>query len=240
MSESHCPIVKTEPLKTETQDQSERLQQFLSEVFEDASDYEMPEDNIEGDDNVATSTNAPDILNLVSECDKCDMICEDIRERIPPPKPKGRRSKFKKKNRTGWPAKKKGKKDDSRTNSTENNSSNPSGEAPSLPDETTQDSISGCDESGEKMEENSRDSSVITDDDDDKPLKVKLDEDEPIKEEKKSSTSETEEDKLKVGNRRVFDAMSGWLQPIVRVARVDPNAARTLRSAGVKRRNRKR
>lgn len=111
-SETHSNA-KVEPTKSETQEASERLQQFFSEVFDDAADYEVPDDVLQGEPAVVAATNVPDVTNLVSECETCEII----RDEIASSRISRRGHRFKKKNRTGWPNKKKNNKKGSRTES---------------------------------------------------------------------------------------------------------------------------
>lgn len=247
--------VRVEPILSETQEASERLQQFLSEVFEDAGDYELSEGAIEDGAAVTTSTNLPDVSSLVSECDDCDLIRNELKEAAE--RPKGRRGKFKKKNRTGWPNKKKSKKD-SRTNSIESQKTESLDRSSAEPpdDETTQDMISedeNTSESGEKTiiqksddDSQDKDDKTLTEDtvsqesmdvdsSDNKlliDLKVLVD-DEKAKADKdgeRSPSSESDDKELKK-KKRVLASLCDWKQPVVRVARVDATA-RWLRSAG--------
>ncbi|KAG7308371.1 hypothetical protein JYU34_005569 [Plutella xylostella] len=226
------------------QDASERLQQFLSEVFDDAEEYDVSEEVMESETVVTTSTNVPDVLSLVSECEGCEIIRDEIREgAAAAARPKGRRGKFKKKNRTGWPAKKKVKKESSGANSPErrdessaegscaaasSRGSDDDEPAPlDRPDSSRDSHAADADESHAKTED---------EDSDDKPLKldvkVLVQEDEKKtgeEEEKQASEGEGEE---RARGRRKRAALEGLLlMPVVRVARVDPAAARRLRSA---------
>lgn len=249
--------VKLEPVISETQEASERLQQFLSEVFEDAAEFEISEEAMEGEAAVTTSTNVPDVSSLVSECEDCDIIRNEIKEGVEA-RARGRRGKFKKKNRTGWPNKKKPKKD-SRNNSVESEtkaeSSLDRSSAEPPDDETTQDTISEEDPTLSEtendktvQEEESQDNTLVekseSDDSQDKcePMDVEETPKEEIKKPKerkrtpRSSASETDD---KEERRKKKRALAGLLlQPVVRVARVDPNAARRLRSAGKQRSSR--
>lgn len=243
--------IKVEPVISEAQEASERLQQFLSEVFEDAADFEISEEAMEGVPAVMTSTNAPDVSSLVSECEGCELIRNEIKESFASEqgRARGRRGKFKKKNRTGWPNKKKTKKG-SRTSSLESQKAESSLDRSSAEphDETTHDVIS---EEDTNLSEAENDKTAI-DDSKDKTLteeKISEDESEEEAKEKKSlkrklpmartsnsSASDTDE---KEDRKRKKRALAGLLlQPVVRVARVDSSAARRLRSAGKQRASR--
>lgn len=249
--------VRVEPILSENQEASERLQQFLSEVFEDAGDYELSEGAMEDGDAITNSTNLPDVSSLVSECDDCDLIRNELKEAAE--RPKGRRGKFKKKNRTGWPNKKKAKKD-SRNNSIESQKTESLDRSSDEPadDETTQDMISDDDNISEtdektiteKSDDDSQDKEVtltedtiaqenIDVDSSDNKLLIDLkvlvdgekDKGDDEKEGTKSrSTSESDDKELKK-KKRVLASLCDWKQPVVRVARVDATA-RWLRSAG--------
>ncbi|GBP81073.1 Protein chiffon [Eumeta japonica] len=97
---------KLEPVASETRQMSERLQQFFSEVFEDVAEYDLSDDTMEGETAIITSTNMPDVLNLVSESGSCETIRDEIKVAVPSRSIR-KGYKFKKKNRTGWPNKKK-------------------------------------------------------------------------------------------------------------------------------------
>ncbi|XP_047991611.1 nucleolar and coiled-body phosphoprotein 1 isoform X2 [Leguminivora glycinivorella] len=104
--------LKPEPSEARAAD--ERLREFLSGVFDDAAEYEL--DHVDG--GALPVAAAPlDVLGLVSECDACDIIRNEIAE-VAERRRARRRGRFKKKNRTGWPNKKKPKKG-SRTDSSE-------------------------------------------------------------------------------------------------------------------------
>ncbi|XP_075977573.1 uncharacterized protein LOC142977529 isoform X2 [Anticarsia gemmatalis] len=254
--------LKIEPVMSETQEASERLQQFLSEVFEDAAEYDISDEVMDGEAAVATSTNLPDVSSLVSECENCDLIRNEIKEATD--RPRGRRGKFKKKNRTGWPNKKKQVKKGSRTNSLESDhkagSSLDRSSAEPPDDDTTQDTISEedtnlsetekeditivekskseCDSPNKTLTKDAEDKCEPMDVSDSKEkslleLKAALTEEKAKtdKDERKSRSSETEDSKKKA-TKRALAGLGDWLQPVVRVARVDPGAARRLRSAG--------
>lgn len=261
ISDTHSNV-KVERVVSETREASERLQQFLSEVFEDAAEFEVSEEAMEGEAALTTSTNAPDVSSLVSECETCELIRNEIKEGFASEqgRPRGRRGKFKKKNRTGWPNKKKTKKS-SRTNSLESEQKADSSidrSSVELHDETTQDMIS---EEDTNLSETENDKTVTDDGQDDsqdrtlteeKMSEEKMSEDESDEEviEKKavkrklptpkrssrSSASETDEKEDKKRKKRALAGL--LLQPVVRVARVDPAAARRLRSAGKQRASR--
>lgn len=244
ISDTHSNL-KVESMLSETQEASERLQQFLSEVFEDAGDFEVSEEAMEGEAAVTTSTNVPDVSSLVSECEDCDIIRNEIKEGVEA-RARGRRGKFKKKNRTGWPNKKKVKKS-SRTNSLESQKAESSLDQTSdepPDDETTQDTISeepNMSETDEKSPTEKEDSpeKTLTEDKSDEDSQLKSDQEESkLKVEKRTPrSSASEEDKE--DRRRKKRALAGLLlQPVVRVARVDPNASRRLRSAGKQRASR--
>ncbi|XP_053609734.1 uncharacterized protein chif isoform X2 [Plodia interpunctella] len=255
--------LKIEPAISETQEASERLQQFFSEVFEDAGEYDLSEELIEGEAAVVTSTNIPDVSSLVSECEDCDLIRNEIKEGIE--EHKTRRGKFKKKNRTGWPNKRKTKKSSraSSIDAEKHDSSLDRSSAEPPYDDTTQDTISEEDtnasecegdrtlldekesektlEGNLKTEEESQHSQDKCDamDVDEHKEKLQIDlkllvqeEKKKASEEKRKSRSSNEEDKELKKRKRALQGLGQWLQPVVRVARVD--AARRLRSAGVR------
>ncbi|XP_049694008.2 serine/arginine repetitive matrix protein 1 isoform X4 [Helicoverpa armigera] len=267
ISDTHSNV-KVDPVISETQEASERLQQFLSEVFEDAADYDVSDEVMDGDAAVTTSTNMPDVSSLVSECENCDLIRNEIKEAAD--KPRGRRGKFKKKNRTGWPNKKKQTKKDSRTNSVESEnkveSSLDRSSAEPPDDDTTQDTISEEDTNLSETEKeektiieksksdgDSQDKTLTEDtlDDKCKPMDISTDSTDKTlqnlkllaekakaeEKEERKLRSETE-DKDNKKKKRTLHALGDWLQPVVRVARVDPSAARRLRSAARARTNR--
>lgn len=247
--------IRVEPILSETQEASERLQQFLSEVFEDAGDFELSEGAIEDAAAVTTSTNLPDVSSLVSECEDCDLMRNELKEATE--RPKGRRGKFKKKNLTGWPNKKKTKKV-SRTNSIESQITESLDRSSAEPpdDETSQDTISEDEDTSEtdektiteKSDDDSQDNTLTedtisqenmdVDSSDNKlliDLKVLVDDEKAKADDEKygkksRSTSESEDKELKK-KKRVLASLCDWKQPVVRVARVDATA-RWLRSAG--------
>lgn len=256
ISDTHSNI-KIDSVLSETQEASERLQQFLSEVFEDAAEYDVSDEVMDGEAAVTTSTNVPDVSSLVSECENCDLIRNEIKEAAD--RPRGRRGKFKKKNRTGWPNKKKQTKKSSRTNSVESenkvDSSIDRSSAEPPDDDTTQGTISEEDTNLsetekdektiiEKSELSTQDNTLTEGKLEDKcePMdisdsKVKSLQDLKLsvekiksdeKEERKSRSSETDEKKKA---KRSLQGLGDWLLPVVRVARVDPTTARRLRSA---------
>ncbi|KAI8437156.1 hypothetical protein MSG28_010498, partial [Choristoneura fumiferana] len=237
----------------------ERLRQFLSEVYEDADFDALEPDPLHGAA-LPTSTAAPDVLDLVSDCDRCDIIRHHIRDAAAQRRAT-RRGRFKKKNRTGWPNKrkhKKGARADSSDHKTES-----SLDRSSVASADTRDSgdLSGDDDKparGGKLDDDdeSRDEPMDVDrpdaDDrsnsDDKPLRLNV---KVLLEDKKaekakaekvkgsSSVSESDEKEERVKKKkRALNNLGSWLQPVVRVARVDPAAARRLRSAGAGARSR--
>ncbi|XP_045517216.1 protein chiffon-like isoform X1 [Pieris brassicae] len=230
-------LSKPEPVLTETQETSERLQQFLSEVFEDESDYDVSEDVMENDISVITSKEIPDFSSLVSECEKCDLISNEIKQDTV--KTRERRGKFKKKNRTGWPSKK-NKKKSSRNSSIDDKVDSLDRSSVDL------ETLSEADENKSESEENvketkidelelpcpmdidnrSNDNSVL---ENDKSIHENKDGLSPNSEKRTSSDSE---EKVEIKRKtRALQGLCDWL-PVVRVARVDPNATRRLRSAG--------
>lgn len=247
-------IVKSEPVVSETQEASERLQQFLSEVFEEAAEFDMADETIEGDPALVAATNVPDVSSLVSECEDCDIIRNEIKAGVED-RARGRRGKFKKKNRTGWPNKKKAKKS-SRANSAElehkaSGSLDGASSAGALDDDTAASTASEDDanlsEAERTLEDKSNDDDeTLTEakleaeeppDDDDEPLrldlKVVVQEDRrptPEKDEKRSSRSSLSDSEEKEIRKKKRALQGLLLQPVVRVARVDPGAARRLRS----------
>ncbi|CAB3227309.1 unnamed protein product [Arctia plantaginis] len=256
VSDTHCNL-KIEPLISETQEASERLQQFLSEVFEDAAEFDISEEVMDGEAAVATSTNLPDVSSLVSECENCDLIRNEIKEAAD--RPRRRRGKFKKKNRTGWPNKRKQTKNSSRTSSFESETKADSSlDRSSVDDDTTQGTISEEDANlsepekekpigGESSSEGSQDKTLAevasasrretTDSTDAQDATLREEKAVQVEEEaeQKARSSETEDgDGRRRAARRALAGLGGladWLQPVVRVARVDPAAARRLRSA---------
>ncbi|RVE42978.1 hypothetical protein evm_012382 [Chilo suppressalis] len=253
ISDTHSNL-KIEPVVSETQVASERLQQFLSEVFEDAAEFDMSDEVLEGDAAIITSTTVPDVSSLVSECEDCDIIRNEIKLGATE-RGRGRRGKFKKKNRTGWPNKKKVKKG-SRTNSleSERKASGPERSSAEPPDDdTTQSTISEDDanlsEAEKTVIEKPADETLNghldeeaekpepTDEEVDLKEDVQLDvkvvvQDEkakpPEKDDKRRSRSSMSEEEKEI--RKKKRALQGLLlQPVVRVARVDA-ASRRLRS----------
>lgn len=237
---------KLEPVLSEMQQTSESVSKLLSEVFDDAADYEVPDELMEEQVNVMTSTNTPDVLNLVSEYDSCEII----REHISTSRVSKRGHKLKKKNRTGWPNKKKVVKKEDATTLSANNIKNESvcdqssvegqdevvesseADEPLINTITNRDSHRESDKS--ELEDDKKDdkSSLSSDD---RPLRLdvnfKSDDKDKVEAEKvRSSTSDVEEDKSKNNRTRRFQNVNEWLQPVVRVARVDVTT-RKLRSA---------
>ncbi|KAJ8722317.1 hypothetical protein PYW08_004719 [Mythimna loreyi] len=267
ISDTHSNV-KVDPVISETQEASERLQQFLSEVFEDAAEYDVSDEVMDGDAAVTTSTNVPDVSSLVSECDNCDLIRNEIKQAED--RPRGRRGKFKKRNRTGWPNKTKHTKKGSRTNSVESEikggSSLDRSSAEPPDDDTTQDTISEEDTNlsetekedttiieNSKSEGDSQDKTLTEDSIEEQcesmdiseskdktlidskektlqELKVSAEKAKAEEKEERRLRSETE-DKESKKKKRALHGLGDWLQPVVRVARVDPGAARRLRSA---------
>ncbi|KAJ8731118.1 hypothetical protein PYW07_004282 [Mythimna separata] len=266
ISDTHSNL-KADPVISETQEASERLQQFLSEVFEDAAEYDVSDEAMDGEAAVTTSTNVPDVSSLVSECDNCDLIRNEIKEAEH--RPRGRRGKFKKRNRTGWPNKKQTKKG-SRTSSIESEmkggSSLDRSSAEPPDDDTTQDAIS--EEDTHLSETEKEDTTVIENaksecesqdktlteeavEEPSEPMDISDSKDKTLPESKEKTLQELKvsaekakaeekeerrlrsetEDKDSKKKKRALHGLGDWLQPVVRVARVDPGAARRLRSA---------
>lgn len=244
--------MKIEPVLSETQEASERLQQFLSEVFEEPTDYDIADELIGDETAVITSKNLPDVSSLVSECEDCDIIRNEINQGSPG-RMRRRRGKFKKKNKTGWPNKKKTKKS-SRTSSVEQKDSSLDRSSVEPEDDTTQDMLSDQTLSETEKEDKTLtethlqvhcESPVQIETPKEIPMEVdeeqlqldlkvvlhdKVSEKSPTKtddKDDKRSSSDGDEDKKK--KKRALQGL--LLQPIVRVARVDPNAGRRLRSA---------
>lgn len=243
VSETHSSL----KAPTENQRASERLEQFLSEVFSEASELDAC-DAAEGEA-VTPSSNQPDVSSLFSECDARDLIRNEIQTAKP------RRGRFKrKKNRTGWPNK---KKKGSRTNSSESDLKAESVEsAERTPgDETAQETLSEAetDASGTEPEHSATDkckSDEAPDGDDNAPtvgtapesgdadssdkllidLKVVVDDKPDPEKERKPRSSGSEEERELRKKRRALAGLCDWL-PVVRVARVEPAATRRLRSA---------
>ncbi|CAG4959269.1 unnamed protein product [Parnassius apollo] len=291
ISDTHS-TAKVEPVISETQEASERLQQFLAEVFEDATDYDVSDDIIEGDATVTTSTNIPDVSSLVSECDNCDIIRNEIKQSSTV-HGRTKKGKFKKKNKTGWPSKRKQVKKNSRNNSMETDEKAESLDQSSIEppdDETTQDTIIEEDpnvseaekddtliENKEKFENVEKEDTKVVEENfmrtqthcekteidishteegklvpDEKSVHLDLkvlvqdklkqktikSEDKDCKRSSRSSASETEEKDRHSKKKRPILPIGDWLQPIVRVSRMDPNSAMRLRSAGRSRSNR--
>lgn len=284
VSDTHSNA-KIDPVISETREASERLQQFLSEVFEDAAEYDVSDEVMDGEAAVTTSTNVPDVSSLMSECENCDLIRNEIKEAEE--RPRGRRGKFKKKNRTGWPNKKKQTKKGSRTNSVESGSKagssldRSSAEPPD--DDTTQDTISEedtnlsqtekedrtvieiakseCDSQDKTLTEDSMEEQCepidISDSKDQtlsdstertlseikektlseikektlQELKASAEKTKSEEKEERKLRSETEDKDNKKKKRALHGLGDAAMQPVVRVARVDPGAARRLRSA---------
>ncbi|VVC91391.1 unnamed protein product [Leptidea sinapis] len=253
---------KTELVLSEAQEASERLQQFLSEVFDDASDYDVSDELIDSDSAVIPSKTILDVSSLVSECENCDLISNEIKQGTAT---RGRRGRFKKKNKTGWPSKK-NKKKGSRTSSFECQSKTEGSVGQSSID-TDDDTISEVDQGLSETE------ITLTEDKDSKidantytlksdsqesrfpdpiiPMDVCEDKNNSeIVEEKcsehnskesdsdKRTTSESDDKEEKISkNKRALQGLCDWL-PVIKVARVDSIAGRRLRSAGRSRSNR--
>ncbi|XP_063383657.1 serine/arginine repetitive matrix protein 1 isoform X1 [Cydia fagiglandana] len=233
--------LSAKPEPSEAQEADERLQKFLSEVFDDAAEFEL--DEVEGGALPAAAA-PPDVLGLVSECDGCDIIRNEIAE-VAERRRARRRGRFKKKNKTGWPNKRKSKKG-SRTNSSEktesslDRSSVASGDtADDTCDEDNLSEIEGTSPPKVRSEDEREPTDVDRDGkSDDKPLRldVKVLLEDEKKAEKvakrgsaRSSASEEAEERGRK-KKRALSNLASWLQPVVRVARVDA-AARRLRSA---------
>ncbi|XP_063825978.1 serine/arginine repetitive matrix protein 1 [Ostrinia nubilalis] len=242
---SDAPAPRPDPAVAEAHEASERLRQFLSDVFEDAAEFDMSEAPADGEPSVVASSNAPDVSSLVSECERCDLIRSEIEAGVAE-RARGRRGKFKKKNKTGWPNKRKRAKKDSRagsadtapgdrsdadTDTRQSTASEDDSPAPSDPDRTLDgESDDDADRTLKReADDASEDESVQLD------LKVVVQEDKgkgsPDKDDKRSSRSSLSdsEDRELRKKRRALQGL--LLQPVVRVARVDPAAARRLRSA---------
>ncbi|XP_068633095.1 nucleolar and coiled-body phosphoprotein 1-like isoform X2 [Battus philenor] len=274
VSDTHSNA-KVEPVKSETQEASERMQQFLSEVFDDAAEYDVSDEVMEGDTTVTTSTNIPDVSSLVSECDNCDIIRNEIKQSSV--QARSKKGKFKKKNKTGWPSKRKQARKSSRNSSMETEKAESLDRSSiELPDdETTQDTIIDEDLNRSESEkddtvienkksEDSRDGEHVKafeksinfasekedfhistrDKSDLSPVKLDLkvvledkikyktqNEEKECKRTSRSSASETEDRDRNSKKKRPLP-IGDWLQPIVRVSRMEPNSARRLRSAG--------
>ncbi|XP_023954283.2 nucleolar protein dao-5 isoform X2 [Bicyclus anynana] len=141
---SDVPLsMKIEPVLSETQEASERLQQFLSEVFDEPTDYDVSEGFVGEETTVIAAKNLPDLSSLVSECEDCDIIRNEIKQSTAN-RGRSRRGKFKK-NKTGWPNKKRHNKKDSLIVSStelENADSLDRSSAEPPEDDTTQDTMS--------------------------------------------------------------------------------------------------
>ncbi|KAJ2938052.1 hypothetical protein O0L34_g14507 [Tuta absoluta] len=239
--------LKIEPVVNEALEASERLQQFFAEVFDDAAEYEVSDEAMEGDTALMTSTNAPDVTSLVSECENCDIIRNEIQENVEA-RARARRGRFKKKNKTGWPNKKKAKKD-SRTNSLESQKGESSLDRSSAEppdDDTTRDATSEVDTNLSEAE-NEKTLIELKQEEEARVKSEPMETDESPRTNKhtgkrspRSSNSDSGKrtprssasDEDKEERRKKKRALAGLLlQPVVRVARVDPNAARRLRSA---------
>lgn len=156
VSDTHSNM-KLEPLPSESREASDRLQRFLTEVFSDADELDMCEETLEGDAAVTPAHNLPDVSSLFSECDGCDIIRNEMREATAESRPRVRRGRFKKKNKTGWPNKKKQKKS-SRTNSSESEHKTETEEtlerfsAEPVEDDNTRDTLSELDTNASETE----------------------------------------------------------------------------------------
>lgn len=231
-------LSRPEPVLTEIQETSERLQQFLSEVFEDLSDYDVSEDVMDNDIPVIASKEMPDFSSLVSECEKCDLICNEIKQDTV--KIRERRGKFKKKNKTGWPLKK-NKKKSSRNSSLDGKIDSLDHSSADL--ETLSEGEENKSESVEhlkKTKTNTVELELPCPMDIDAALnkselennKNGLDDNDSHSPSSDKRTSSDSEDKVEIKRRkRALQGFCDWL-PVVRVARVDSNATRRLRSAG--------
>ncbi|XP_049873492.1 serine/arginine repetitive matrix protein 1 [Pectinophora gossypiella] len=234
ISDTHS-TVKIEPVVSEAQEASERLQQFLSEVFSDAAEYEVSAEAMEGEA-VPAAGAAPDVARLVSDCDACDVLRHHLQEGLEA-RARSRRGKFKKKNRTGWPNKKKPKKD-SRTDSSESQKAEGSvGRSSAEPDEDpTREAIGEEDTNPSETEEKTL-------------IELKNEEEARLRDgrspapgvrprrrsldKRPAAAAAAAAGAAPVDERvRARRALAGLLlQPVVRVARVDPAAARHTRSA---------
>lgn len=254
ISDTHSNM-KIEPVLSETQEASERLQQFLSEVFEEPTDYDIADDLICDETAVIAAKTLPDVSSLVSECEDCDIIRNEINQESSTCT-RVRRGKFKKKNKTGWPNKRKYKKT-SRTSSVEQKDSSLDRSSVEPDYDTTLDTMSDQTLSENEKEDKTltelqicespnpvQPSKVVMEVDEEQlqlDLKVvvhdKVSEKSPIKsDEKDDKRSSSEGDEEKKKKKRALQGL--LLQPIVRVARVNPNAGRRLRSASRARVNR--
>ncbi|XP_063364531.1 serine/arginine repetitive matrix protein 1 isoform X2 [Cydia amplana] len=215
--------------KPEPSEAHERLRRFLSEVFDDAAEYEL--DEVQGGGLPAAAA-PPDVLGLVSECDGCDIIRRELAER----RRARRRTRFK--NRTGWPTKRKPKKgsrtDSEKTESSLDRSSVASGDT--------------CDEDDPSEVEGTVPPKVEDEREATAGEPLRLDVKVLLEDEKKAErvakrgsarSSEEEEERGRKRRRALSNLAGTWLQPVVRVARVDA-AARRLRSAAKPRASRTR
>nr|XP_037868195.1 uncharacterized protein LOC101743721 isoform X3 [Bombyx mori] len=240
---SDAPL-KLEPPPSELHQASERLQRFFSELFEDTAELEVADDMTEGHatfNTLATATNAPDVSSLMSECERCDLIRNEIKEAVG--RPRGKRGKFKKKNRTGWPNKRKQKKE-SRGDSIESEKAESVERSSAEPpdDDTARDIVSEEDAEPSELEnEDPPDMTTHTTQDrtsiDSQETKTNVDlKLTPYKSESKRDSDSEKDDNKSVSEdekelkkkKRALQGLCEWLQPVVRVARVE---TRTLRSA---------
>lgn len=249
-SEPSAPAAPA-PTPAPADEAGERLRQFLSEVYEDA-DFDALEPDPAHGAALPAAAAAPDVLGLVSDCDRCDIIRHHIRDAAAQRRAT-RRGRFKKKNRTGWPNKRKQKRGARADSSDRKTESSLDRSSVASADTRETDDPSGDDvkPAAGKLdsEEDSRDEAADADrpeaDDrsnsDDKPLRLNVkvlleDKKDKAKAEKvkgSSSVSESDEKEERAKKKkRTLNNLDSWLQPVVRVARVDPAAARRLRSAG--------
>lgn len=122
---------------------SMQIDALLSSVYEGEEDFEVP---IEAQDcgvKLDHTSVKPDVIQLLQDFEECDILdntVREIHENVQPEAPKRRRGyKFKKKNRTGWPNKKKLKRDPPSTVGSASSSREPSQQRPPQEDSAPKD-----------------------------------------------------------------------------------------------------
>lgn len=201
--------------------QSAKVINFFSSVFDDAGDYDIQEEMMEGEVAVVTSSNPPDVLDLVAQSENNDMIRDHLLPQMSKNSDTKKQTKTKKKNKTGWPKKRRSKKKS-------HNRRAPVSPAVVIKQEydsaaEMMDAESGVEDesplvdnqrsSTESMEIEEKDKCSLSSDDRPLRLDVKL-----CVQNKKGEMEERKKRKC------------GWLQPVVRVSRVEVPVRRSSRS----------
>lgn len=233
---------------------SMQMDALLSSVYEGEEDFEVPMEAEDCGVKLDHTSVKPDVIQLLQNFEECDILdntVREINENIQPEAPKRRRGyKFKKKNRTGWPNKKKLKRDPPSTVGSASSSRDPSQqrEAQSQEDSVPKDnghvelienSITWSDT--EEVDTASV-SSKYTEASEELPESSKYTE---ASEELHQSSKYTEaSEELPACSAPVQEwessARGRDLQPVVRVLKMEAKLERRLRSADVNRRLRAR